>query len=114
MDLKQYFKKIKDTEETIASPYPFIVSLDTADGGKAGIVMEVSRHQAAKAIVENRAILATEEQKKAYVERESARKKAIEKADIARRLQIAIVSDPQFRESQSAYEREDEPKGLSR
>ncbi len=114
MDLKQYFKKIKDIEATLESPYPLIVSLETTDGGKAGTIVEVSRLEAAKAIAENRAVLASEEQKTAYVERELARKRAIEKAEMARRLQIAIVSNPEFRESQSSYERDEEPTGYSR
>ncbi len=114
MDLRQYFKKIKDIEATIESPYPLIVSLETTDGGKAGTLVEVSRLEAAKAIAENRAVLASEEQRTAYVERESARKRAIEKADMARRLQVAIVSNPEFRESQTSYERDEEPTGYSR
>jgi len=109
MDLKQYFKKIKDTEASIEPPYPLIVSLETSDGGKPGALVEVSRREAAKAIVENRAVLATEEQRNAHFEKEAARKKLAEKAELSRRLQIAIVSDSDFREPASA--REGEPKG---
>jgi len=109
MDLKQYFKKIKDAEASIESPYPLIVSLETSDGGKAGALVEVSRREAAKAIVENRAVLATEEQRLAYFEREAVRKKLAEKTELSRRLQIAIVSDSEFRETASSFERE--PKG---
>jgi hypothetical protein len=120
MDLKQYFKKIKDTEETIKSPYPLIVSLETTDGGKAGVVVEVTRQEAAKALVDNRAVLATEEQKTEYFEREKARKKSAEKAELSRRLQIAIVSDSVVHEIKATPEKETEsekeadPKGSSR
>ncbi len=110
MDLKQYFKKIKDTEETIKDQYPLIVSLETTDGGKAGAVVEVSRREAAKAMVENRAVLANEDQKKAYYEREAARRKAAEKAELSRRLQIAIISDPDVRAAINP-EKEERPKG---
>lgn len=111
MDLKQYFKKINDTEASIESPFPLIVSLETADGGKPGIVVEVSRREAAKALVENRAVLANEEQTKVYFERETARRKSAEKAELSRRLQIAIISDSQLRDSMSARETEVESKG---
>ena len=111
MDLKQYFKKIKDTEESIAEPYLLIVSLETADGGKPGIVTEVSRREAAKALVEGRAATATDEQSKAYFEREAARKKSAEKVELSRRLQIAIVSDPELRTSGTGKEQEQPPKG---
>jgi hypothetical protein len=92
MDLKQYFRKIKETEAAIEEQFPLIVSLETTDGGQAGIATEVSRIEAARALVENRAILATAEQRTAYFERESARKKAFEKSELAKRVQIAIIS----------------------
>jgi hypothetical protein len=109
MDLKQYFKKIRDTEGEIEEQYPLIVSLDTPDGGKAGAIVEVSRLQAAKAIAENRAILATDDQRTAHYAREASRKKSAEKAELARRLQIAIISDPELRSE--ATKKEEEPKG---
>jgi hypothetical protein len=114
MDLKQYFKKIKDTEETIASPYPLIVSLETTDGGKAGTIVEVSRQEAAKAIVENRAVLATDEQAKAHFEREAIRRKAAERLELSKRVQIAIISDSEVEEKRITTATEDEPQGSSR
>jgi len=111
MDLKQYFKKIKDAEASIQEEYPLIVSLETSDGGKPGTVVEVSRSQAAKAIAENRAVLATEEQKTAYYTREASRRKAFEKAELSRRLQIAIISDSELRNAASQLAAEDEPQG---
>jgi hypothetical protein len=112
MDLKQYFKKIKDTEESITEQHPLIVSLETSDGGRAGVVVEVSRREAAKALVEARAVLANDEQKKSYFERETARKKLAEKAELSRRLQIAIISDSELRNVATQQEKEEEPKGL--
>jgi hypothetical protein len=111
MDLKQYFKKIKDTEASIQDEYPLIVSLETSDGGKPGALVEVSRAQAAKAIAENRAVLATDEQKTAYYVQEALRRKTIEKAELSRRLQIAIISDSELRTAASQLEAEDEPRG---
>jgi hypothetical protein len=111
MDLKQYFKKIKDTEESIEEQYPLIVSLETSDGGKAGAVVEVSRSEAAKAIVENRAFLANEGHKTAYYSQEAARRKSAEKAELSRRLQIAIISDSELRRVTARQEKEEEPKG---
>jgi hypothetical protein len=111
MDLKQYFKKIRDTEAAIHEQYPLIVSLETPDGGKSGAVIEVSRQEAARAIVENRAVLANDEQGIAYFEREATRKKSVEKAELSRRLQIAILSDSEFRDAVTGPERVDEPTG---
>ena len=96
MDLRHYFKKIRETEASLTEPFPLIVSLDTPEGGKSGVVSEVSRELAAKMLVEGRAVLANEHEKHAYDERQSATKKAADKADLARRLQVAIITDPNF------------------
>jgi hypothetical protein len=88
-----------------------MVSLETPDGGKPGAVVEVSRHEAAKAIVENRAVLANDAQKQAHLEQQATRRKLAEKAELSRRLQIAIISDSDVREAVSRKEKVEEPKG---
>jgi hypothetical protein len=94
MDLKQYFRKIREVEASIAEPDTFVVSLETADGGKAGIVSEVPRAIAAKLIVEARASLATKAERDGFLEQQAAVRAAAQKAELARRLQVAIVSEP--------------------
>lgn len=69
MDLRVYYKNIREVEATITSELAVIVSRDTQDGGKAGLVSEVPRYSAAKLVVENRARLATPEEARAYFER---------------------------------------------
>ncbi|MFL6417307.1 MAG: hypothetical protein ACJ74Y_16745 [Bryobacteraceae bacterium] len=96
MDVKQYFRRLREIEESFVDKYPVVISLETPDGGKAGLVAETSRPVAAKMILEGRAILASTEQKAAYYEHQEATKRAVEKADIARRVQVAIISDPEF------------------
>lgn len=96
MDLRQYFKKLRDVEAGIKEEFPFVVSLETADGGKPGVVSEVSREMAAKAIVNGQAVLADEDQQRAYLELQMKRRNAVEKAELAKRLQIAIVSGPEL------------------
>ena len=94
MDLKQYFRKMREIESTIAESYPLVVSLETPDGGKAGMVTEVSRLNAAKMIIEGRALLASEGEKEAYRNQQAAARKAAEKAELAKRVQVAIFADP--------------------
>ena len=69
MNLRGYYKRIKDTEAAIEEPFPVIVSLATPDGGKAGQRTEVSRTVAAKMIIDGLARLATSDEVKP-VERE--------------------------------------------
>lgn len=94
MDLKQYFRKIREVESALEETYPLVTSLATEDGGKAGIVSEVPRYEAARTIVEGRARLATEEEKQAYREQLAAALKAAEEAEAARRLQLAMLFSP--------------------
>lgn len=94
MDVKQYYRKIAETEAGVKDEFPVVISLETSDGGRSGVLSEVPRHTAAKLIVEGRATLATEEQKQQYFQQQVAIRKASEKAELARRLQVAIIADP--------------------
>jgi hypothetical protein len=62
MDLRQYYLAIQTIEETIKDNPVVVVSAATADGGRAGILSEVTSHTAARLIVEGKAVLATKEQ----------------------------------------------------
>lgn len=93
MDVKQYFRKMREIEESLTEPYPVVVSLETSDGGKAGTLCEVPRLVAAKMILERRAALASVEQKEIFLQQQEAAKKAAEKAELARRVQVAILAD---------------------
>jgi hypothetical protein len=91
MDIRQYFRKLREAEAALTQDFPVVISLETADGGKAGIASEVSRSNAAQLIVEGRAVLATEEQVAEYRARQTASREAIAAAELARRVQVAIV-----------------------
>ena len=93
MDLRTYYRKIRETEQSLAEEFPLIVSIETSEGGKAGRVTEVSRAIAAKMLLDGRAILANSEQREAHLIAEEAARIAAHKADLARRVQLAIVTD---------------------
>jgi len=93
VDLKQYFRKLREAEACITEPYPVVVSLDTADGGKAGVMTEVPRAIAARMIVEAQAVLAGEEEKELFKRERLEAKQAADKAELAKRVQVAIISD---------------------
>ena len=52
MDLRAFYQKIRDAAAAIDEPFPIVVSLATADGGKPGRPIEVTRQVAAKMMVE--------------------------------------------------------------
>jgi hypothetical protein len=109
VDLKQYFRKMREIESSINEPFPVVVSLETPDGGKAGMLTEVSRSNAAKMIIEGRALLADEAEKETYREQQAALRSAAEKADLAKRVQVAILADSDFGSSLSAKKNSDPP-----
>lgn len=94
MDVKQYYRKIREVEGALLDTYPVVVSLETSDGGKPGVISEVSRPAAAKLIVEGRAVLATDAEKREYLQQQIRAKNVAAKAELARRLQVAIIADP--------------------
>lgn len=97
MDVKQYYRKIREMEAALDEEFPLLVSVETGDGGKAGVVSEVTRAQAAALLVEGRAKPATEEQKQQYRARQAAESKAVEEANLARMVQVAILAEPEIR-----------------
>ena len=91
MDLRQYYRKIREVEANITDEFPLLASLATEDGGRAGVVSEVSRHQAARLIVEGKARPASEEEKQGHFERLSIAQKAAEELDAARRVHMNLL-----------------------
>jgi hypothetical protein len=75
MDLKQFYRKIRQVESEIVDQYPLVVSLATDDGGKSGILSEVPRYQAARMIVEGRVRLASEDEKQVHLKQRLPRKR---------------------------------------
>jgi len=102
MDLKQYFRKIRQVEAGLIDRFPLLVSLETPDGGKPGLVSEASREQAAKMIVEGRAVLASEEEKELYREQQADAKEAAAKAELGKRVKVAIITDRDLKQQIAA------------
>jgi uncharacterized protein (DUF58 family) len=113
MDVKQYYRKIHEVEAGLSDRYPVVISLETTDGGKAGVLSEVSRPVAAKMIVEGCAVLASPAEKQQYLEEQALAKTAAEKAELARRVQVAIISDADLK-APTASKRGVDPAGNGR
>ena len=91
MDLKAYFRKIRDYEQTLPEPFVVIVSEQTDDGGQAGILTEAPRYLAAKMVVERRARVASDEETKAFHEAQAEARQAAEQLAAASRMHITVV-----------------------
>ena len=92
MDLKIYYEKIRDVASKIDEKYPVVVSRDTPDGGKDGVLIEVAQMLAAKMLVEGSARLATPEEAQAFRQQQADAKRIAEQMAAASRLQFSVLS----------------------
>ena len=97
MDLKGYYQKIRALERTFEAVFAVIVSMETADGGKAGVRTEVPAQIAARMIVEGIARIATEQEAKEFHEQKTDAKRVVDQSDASRRMQVTVVSESDLR-----------------
>lgn len=83
MNLRDFYANVRNTIATIDSAFVVLVSKDTPDGGKAGVMTLVKRETAARLIVENRARLATDDETESYFSDAKAKR---DQADAERRF----------------------------
>jgi hypothetical protein len=93
MDLRQYFRRIREIESNMPDAHVFVTSLETPDGGKPGVVTEVPREVAAKMITEGRALLSTKAEKEQFLEDQKAARAAAQRSELAQRLQVTVVTE---------------------
>lgn len=96
MNLKEYFNEIYIQEVSIEDEFVFVISLATPNGGKAGVVSEVSRATAAKMIVDKTARLATPEETEEIRERQLEAKRQKDTAAIQARLRLAVQAEDEL------------------
>ena len=97
MDLQIYYRKIRELEDTLKDPSVVVVSLETPDGGRAGVRTEVPRRIAAKMMVEGAVRLATAEEAQEFQEQKAEAKRQADQAAAASRLQFTVVSASELR-----------------
>ena len=102
MDLKAFYQRIRQTEESIGDEFPFIKSLPTEDGGKAGRLVEVPRSVAARLIVEGTAELATAKECTAARTRVAEERRQEESRRRAAQVQFTVISDTDLKTLQEA------------
>ncbi len=91
MDLRQYYKKLHELEDSMTDTHVLVVSEETDDGGKPGVISEVSRRNACKLMLEGRAKLADAKQKQDFRTEEWFHREQFQTAKTASRLQFQMV-----------------------
>jgi len=96
MDLKVYYQKIRDLEQDLKAA-TVVVSLETPDGGTAGLRTEVSARTAAKMIVEGRARPASSEEDREFQEQKAEAKRVADHVEASKHMQVTVVSESDLR-----------------
>jgi hypothetical protein len=101
MDLRSYYKKVRDAEAALKGREVVLVSLPTSEGGKEGVFTEAPRNVAAKLIAEDRARVATESEARDFRAGLRAAKEKHEQDEAAKRVQIVVVPDSEVRKERN-------------
>ena len=102
MDMRQFYKKLRQFEEGIKSEEVIVVSNETPDGGKAGVKSEVKRSVAARMLAEGRVCLATEEEAQLYHQEKEAAYKHGQEVLNSGKLQLAVLTEPELKAIKNA------------
>ena len=97
MDLRNYYAKVRDAHAMLIGEHIVMVSLETSEGGKAGVKTEAPRAIAAKLIAEQRARVATDEEAREFYEANREAKAAYDDDQAAKRLQVMVIPANEFK-----------------
>jgi hypothetical protein len=101
MDLRVYYRKIREAEQAIAADFTIVVSLETSDGGRGGITTEVPRSIAARMFVEGKARPATEEEVQAHHIKELELLRQAREREAREKVHLTVISDSEMRSLKS-------------
>jgi hypothetical protein len=99
MDLRSYYKKVREADSTLKGNDIVLVSLATSEGGREGVLTEAPRSVAAKLIAEQRARVATEAEAEGFREEMRTARDRYEQEEATRRVQLVMVPARSARKS---------------
>jgi hypothetical protein len=91
MDLRAYYRRVREVEVSITEDHVVVVSLATPEGGKAGVRTEVPKAIAAKLIAEGRARLGSEEEADEFRSANRQAKEKFDQEEAARRMHVVVM-----------------------
>jgi hypothetical protein len=97
MDVRSYYKKVREAEATLTGEYMVMVSLATPEGGKDNVKTEVPKGIAAKLIAEGRSRVATAEEAKSFHDETQFALMQHQEEEAARRLQVMVIPSHEMR-----------------
>jgi hypothetical protein len=97
MDLRVYYRKLREIEQGIAEEFVIVKSVATPEGGVAGRLTEVGRAVAARLILEGVAELASQKESADLRLRQAQEKKEEDERRAAAKIQFAVLTDSDLR-----------------
>lgn len=97
MDLRAYYRKIRETEASLPDEFPVIRSVATEAGGVGGRLVETSREVAARMIVDGSAELATPEEADSLRQRAAEAQRLENERREAAQVQFTVISQEDLR-----------------
>jgi hypothetical protein len=91
MDLRQYYKKLHELEDKMPEAHVLVVSVESGDGGKEGVITEVTRRNACQLILDGRARRADQKEDDDFRLVEMEEREAFQRAKTASRVQFQMV-----------------------
>lgn len=110
MDLRDYYRKVREVEAAIAEKDAVIVSEATPDGGLSGVMSEVPKVVAARLVASGKARLATAEEAAQHIAALVSDYRAAEEARRMARPALAVLSEGELKYLTGALKKE-KPKG---
>lgn len=96
MDLKGYYRKIRELEETL-DEFVVVKSLATESGGRAGVLSEAIRATAARMVTDGVAVIASEDEAAEHrAVAEKARQAEAERRQSSQ-IQFSVITDAELR-----------------
>jgi hypothetical protein len=96
MDLRAYYRKIRDLESTL-DEFVIVKSLPTESGGKGGVLSETSRSTAARMTVDGVAEIASAEEAEEYRQSREEARKAEQERLRSSQIQFNVITDAELR-----------------
>lgn len=96
MDLKVFYQKLRKIEAGIREACAVVVSLETPDGGRAGVRTEAPRAVAARLVAEDKARLAEPKEAAAFRQEMADASEAAERAVAASRVQLTVIPEAEL------------------
>jgi hypothetical protein len=99
MDLRAYYRKVREVETQLEGENIVLVSQTTPEGGREGVFTEAPRAVAAKLISEGRARVSTSQEAQTFHKERQRAKEAFDQEEAAKRVQVVVIPSNDLRKA---------------